>query len=66
MTYNKLLEIYKNPAIKNGIIPEVESSVRKILSPRPLKDIQELTEISSSKFRYTGPGKWVKIIREAE
>lgn len=59
MKYNELLEIYRNPTIENN-------AVEKILSPKPLKNLQELTEISSSRFRYTGPGKWSKIIREAE
>ena len=66
MNYNELLEIYKNPETENCENSGTDPAVKRIMSPKPLKDLQELTEISSLRFRYTGPGKWVKIIREAK
>lgn len=65
MTYKQLLEIYNGPE-GGSSCSDSEAAVKKILTPKPLKNIKELTEISSSKFRYTGPGKWVKIIKESE
>ncbi len=58
MTYNKLLDLYKNGNSTS------DEAILKILQPKPLKDAGELEQIVSSRFRYTGPGKWTRIIRE--
>lgn len=61
MNYEKLIELYKTGEIQNGC----SEFHHKILSPAPLGTATELENVISSKFRYTGPGKWIKIIKEA-
>ena len=58
MTYNELLDIYKNKAATDN------AALQKLLKPMPLEKTEELLDSVSSRFRFTGPGKWAKIIRE--
>lgn len=60
MTYKELLNIYKND--NNNI---KKSEIEKILSPRRISELQEIETIISSRFLYTGPGKWIKILKES-
>ena len=61
MDYNELLEIYKNIDAPEQVPPP---ALRKVLSPSALNNAEELENIISSRFKYTGPGKWTKIIRD--
>lgn len=38
----------------------------KILTPSPLKEIRELDALIQSRPCFTGPGLWLKVIREEE
>lgn len=63
MNYNDLIKITAGTNLTGA---DVNDSVRKLLSPRPLENPEELEKIISARFRYTGPGKWVKILKDSE
>ncbi|HAK46275.1 MAG TPA: hypothetical protein DCO79_10220 [Spirochaeta sp.] len=63
MHYNDLKKI---AAGSEEDFTTVNESVKKLLSPRPLNRPEDLVEMISARFRYTGPGKWVKILKEAD
>jgi len=60
MNYDDLIKTYKSGTAAAGLSP----IHLKILSPRPLERAEELENVISSKFRYTGPGKWAKIVKD--
>ncbi|MBI9109200.1 MAG: hypothetical protein JEZ04_20815 [Spirochaetales bacterium] len=60
MNYDDLIKTYKNGTVTGELTPVH----LKILSPRPLERAEELENVISSRFRYTGPGKWAKIVRD--
>ena len=60
MKYDDLIKTYKTGIAAEGISPVH----LKILSPRPLQKAEDLEKVISSRFRYTGPGKWVKIVKD--
>ena len=60
MNFDDLINAHKN----TEICKELNEHHLKLLSPSPLKEAEELETVISSRFRYTGPGKWVKIIRD--
>lgn len=59
MNYNKLIKIYKGKTSD-----ETSEEIKKILTPRPLSSPEELYDIVQTNYKYTGPGQWIKIIRE--
>ena len=59
MDYDELLKIAAGENTGNG-----NKDIIKLLSPSALEKPEDLEGIISARFRYTGPGKWVKILRE--
>lgn len=63
MNYNQLIELYKNAESAD----QTETrAVKKLLSPLPLQNAEDLESIIPSRFKYTGPGKWARIIKESQ
>ncbi|MDC7225303.1 MAG: hypothetical protein PQJ61_00905 [Spirochaetales bacterium] len=62
MEYKDLLEIAAGKSNENK---DISDAVKKWLSPPPLDKPEELEKLISTRYRYTGPGKWMKILREA-
>ncbi len=58
MTYNELIELYKNPS------NTADKTLLKVLHPAPLTNTEELKTILSNRFQYIGPGSWTEIIAE--
>ena len=63
MDYNELLEIASGTCTGSS---DINEDIKKLLSPAPLAEPEDLERIISARFRYTGPGKWMKILRQAE
>ena len=57
MKYSDLINIYRNNTPENDDTdnPAV-TAVGKILSPRPLENLEELEQLVSLSFRYIGQG----------
>ncbi len=58
LDYADLLDIHRNPEANAG------STILKVLSPGLLEKPEDLEKMVSAKYRYTGPGKWYRVIRE--
>ncbi|MDC7126216.1 MAG: hypothetical protein PQJ46_11660 [Spirochaetales bacterium] len=58
MNYTELVKLYKTDSFDDANI-----EIKKLLSPAPLEDIENLENIIPSRFHYTGPGKWTRIIK---
>lgn len=61
MNYNDIVKTFKT----GTACGDMNQIHKKILSPRALEEAEELEKVISSRFRYTGPGKWVKIVKDS-
>ena len=59
MKYDELLEIFRNLGAGASVRPELS----ELLLPEALKRADELEKVIDSRFRYTGPGPWLDIIK---
>lgn len=58
LDYSSLLDVHRNPDNNK------ENPILKVLSPGLLEKPEDLENMVSAKYRYTGPGKWYRVIRE--
>ena len=63
MEYNELLRVAAGDRAGDD---SIDKDIKRLLSSAPLKEPEDLEKIISARFRYTGPGKWMKILRQGE
>ncbi len=61
MQYEELIDLLHHPDNQQT---GTGKTVQQLLSPRPLQNPEDLERMISTRFRYTGPGKWVRVLRD--